>query len=217
MSTDFVGAEHEFHDSEFARGWAERFLPTPERMRLFELIHSQLKQGIPHDGSIIELGMGPGYLAQYLLERMPGVSYTGIDFSSPMLQLARERLHQYSSRVTYLQADLVTDSWEDRGGTPADAVVSTWALHDLGSPENIGTVYKRSYIALGMGGVLLNGDFIKPVEAPQEFEGGRFYVSGHMDLLDDAGFSNAKCLSHFEVEIDHPTPAQNYACLKAGK
>ena len=66
MKTDFVGAEHEFHSKEFALGWAERFIPTPERIRLFELIFSQLEESVPRDGNIIELGIGPGYLADFL-------------------------------------------------------------------------------------------------------------------------------------------------------
>ena len=215
MSNHVVGAEHEFHSREFARGWAERFSPTPERMRLFELIHSQVKEVIPDGGRIIELGIGPAYLAEYLLERMPVVSYMGIDFSLPMLEIANERLNDYSSRVTYLQADLVNDAWEESEFAPADAIVSTWALYDLGSPENVFQVYQRSYDALRNGGILLNGDFVKPEGAPQEFEGGRFYVAEHFELLDEVGFSNAACLSKFEIEVVNPTPAQNYACLKA--
>ena len=96
MTTDFVGAEHEFHSKDFALDWAQRFVPTPERVRLFELIFSQLRQVIPSDGAIIELGIGPGYLAHYLLERMPEVSYLGLDFSLPMLEIAQERLQIFS-------------------------------------------------------------------------------------------------------------------------
>ena len=215
MNKDFVGAEHEFHSKEFVTGWAERFAPTPERVRLFELIHSQLKETVPPGGTVIELGMGPAYLAEYLLDRMESVSYIGIDFSLPMLEIARERLRQHLPQVTYLNADLVDDSWEEGAFAPVDAIVSTWALHDLGSPENIKNVYQRSFDALVKGGFLLNGDFIKPVHAPQEFEGGRFYVSDHLELLAEVGFTNAKCLADFEVEIENPTPAQNYSCLKA--
>ena len=192
MTTNFVGAEHEFHSKEFALGWAERFEPTPERLRLFELIFSQLKEAIPDDGSIVELGVGPGYLANYLLERMPRASYCGIDFSLSMLEIAQARLQRFSLRVTY-------------------------TLHDLGSPKNINTVYERSYSALGNSGILINGDFIKPTGAIQEFEGGRFYVAKHLELLANTGFSNASCLSLFEEEIENPTPAQNYACIRAEK
>ena len=217
MTTDFIGAEHEFHSKEFAIGWAERFVPTPERVRLFELIFTQLKAAVPEDGNIIELGMGPGYLAHYLLEKMPNVSYCGIDFSQPMLEIAQERLQRFSSRVTYKQADLVEEAWEDSVTEPVHAIVSTWALHDLGSPKNINTVYERSYRALDNDGILVNGDFIKPTEVAQEFEKGRFYVAKHLELLGNAGFLNARCLSLFEEEIENPTPAQNYACIRAEK
>jgi SAM-dependent methyltransferase len=217
MTTNFVGAEHEFHSKEFALGWAERFEPTSERIRLFELIFSQLKEAIPSNGSIIELGMGPGFLANYLLERMPSVFYCGIDFSLPMLEIAQERLQRFSSRVTYTQADLVEEAWEEKVSKPVHAIVSTWALHDLGSPKNINTVYERSYSALDSNGILINGDFIKPAGAIQEFEGGRFYVAKHLELMANTGFSNASCLSLFEEEIENPTPAQNYACIGAQK
>ena len=78
-------------------------------------------------------------------------------------------------------------------------------------------MYERSYSALGDGGILINGDFIKPTEAKQEFERGRFHVAKHLELLANTGFSNPTCLSLFEEEIENPTPAQNYACIRAEK
>ena len=217
MTTNFIGANHEFHSKEFALGWAERFDPTPERIRLFELIVSQLQESIPADGNIIELGLGPGYLAKYLLDRIPSVSYSGIDFSLPMLEIAQKRLSEHSARVSYTQADLVQTAWEENISKPVDAVISTWALHDLGSPENTNRVYQRSYSALESRGVLLNGDFIKPEGAKQVFEAGRFHIDKHFELLTNIGFRNVSCLSLFEEEIENPTPAQNYACIRADK
>ncbi|MCB1864175.1 MAG: class I SAM-dependent methyltransferase [Chromatiales bacterium] len=213
--TNVVGAEHEFHSEEYAIGWSERFVPTPERRRLFALISAELAERIPPDACVVELGLGPGYLASHLLERMPGIRYCGIDFSTPMLRIARERLQQFPSRVSYLQADLVEEAWEEATPRPVHAVVSTWALHDLGSEENIRVVYERAYRALESSGLLINGDFIKPDAARQDFEAGRLYVSSHLKLLDHAGFLQPRCLSMFEEEIEHPTSAQNYACIRA--
>jgi hypothetical protein len=34
----FVGAKHEFHAAAFVQGWADRFVPTPPRIDLFNLI-----------------------------------------------------------------------------------------------------------------------------------------------------------------------------------
>lgn len=215
MPTDFVGAEHEFHSKTFALGWAERFVPTPERIRLFDLICSELEKTIPEHGHIVELGIGPGYLATHILERFPRVSYQGLDFSEPMLEIARNRLDRYSARVTYTPAELVEHAWEENLVSPVHAIVSTWALHDLGSPQAIKTVYERAHRALRPGGILLNGDFIQPAGARQEFEGGRFLVDQHLELLAEVGFAEATCLSLFEQELTSPTATKNYACLRA--
>lgn len=108
---EVIGAHHEFHDEEFVAGWADRFVPTPERLELFNVILSELKSRIPPNGCVVELGIGPGYLADHLLRVMPEIQYYGVDFSSPMLDIARQRLRPHSARVAYVQADLVKDNW----------------------------------------------------------------------------------------------------------
>ncbi len=94
-------------------------------------------------------------------------------------------------------------------------MISTWALHDLGSQQAVADVYKRCYETLPPGGVLVNGDFIKPDGTTFEYEPGRIPISRHLDLLKDAGFSDPQCLTHLEPNIENPTSAQNYACLVA--
>ena len=44
----FVGAQHEFHDAAFVQGWADRFVPTPPRIALF-------------DGSVIDRAKPTGW------------------------------------------------------------------------------------------------------------------------------------------------------------
>jgi SAM-dependent methyltransferase len=215
LKKNIIGADHEFHDKEFALGWAERFIPTPVRLKLFDIILSELQAVIPEQGHVVELGIGPGYLANYLLKAIPGIKYCGVDFSEPMLDIARSRLDSYSSRVKYIQADLVNDHWETMPDRPIDAVVSTWALHDLGSQMNVKKVYEKSANALGEHGILLNGDFIKPDGTTLEFEPGRFQISRHLEMLRNIGFRNSECLILLEEEIETPTSAQNYACFKA--
>ena len=38
----FVGAQHEFHDAEFVRCWASRFVPTETRLQLFDMILEEI-------------------------------------------------------------------------------------------------------------------------------------------------------------------------------
>jgi SAM-dependent methyltransferase len=147
---------------------------------------------------------------------MPNIQYYGVDFSQPMLDIARQRLKLHSDRVSYIQSDLVKDNWWAGIPEPINGIVSTWALHDLASQENIEVVYKYcAQVLQDSGGVLLNGDFIKPDKAIYEYEPGRFEITRHIEMLHRVGFKNAKCLVLLEEEIESPTAAQNYACFKA--
>ena len=211
-----IGADHEFHDPEYAADWAGRFEPTPDRLALFNLMLSEVRSRVPRDGRIVELGVGPGYLAAHLLDALPAVRYQAVDFSRPMLDIAARRLRSHADRAAFTQADLLTDGWWEALEDPVDAIVSTWALHDLGGQAQVEHVYAGCAKALGGRGLLLNGDFIKPDGARHEYEPGRFPIATHIDMLRRAGFETAECLRVFERELEAPTPAQNYACLRAG-
>lgn len=215
----YVGAEHAFHDADFARDWAGRFEPTEARTRLFDMILAQIDQP---DGSasvpmhhIVELGIGPGYLARHILERNNRFSYEGVDFSDAFLELAEENLGGLMRRVTLTKADLMDQNWPQDLSQMPGAIISTWTLHDLGSEQAVADVYGRCFELLPHDGLLINGDFIKPEGSSWDFEPGRFEIERHLELLRDAGFSTAKSLGHFEPNIDNPTSAENYACIVA--
>jgi hypothetical protein len=131
-----------------------------------------------------------------------------------MIDIARQRLQQHSNRASFVQADLVRDRWWTDIPTPVRAIVSTWALHDLGSQENVEVVYESCAQVLEQDGILLNGDFIKPDEAIHEYEPGRFEIARHLEILRRVGFKSATCVVVLEEEIESPTAAQNYACFK---
>ena len=210
-----IEALHEFHDMEFSQGWAERFIPTPDRLALFETILQRIREIGGENCHVLELGIGPGYLADYILSRLPNISYEGLDFSNAMLNIASKRLEKYGNRVVYTQADLTNTSWTERISQAPKAVVSTWALHDLFSSKNIEFVYRKTKSILQPNGVLLNGDFIKPEDSTFEYEGGRIKPSVHLNLLDEVGFHSAVCLKEFEKNVLNPTTANNYACFEA--
>lgn len=210
-----IEALHEFHDLEFSKGWAERFTPTPDRLALFETILQRIREIGGDNCHVLELGVGPGYLADYLLSRLPDISYEGLDFSAAMLQIAENRLSQYAGRVVFTRADLTKDNWTDKISQAPKAVVSTWALHDLFSAKNIEFVYLKTREILQPQGVFLNGDFIKPETSTFEYEGGRIKPSVHLNLLHSVGFQSAICVKEFEINIVNPTTANNYACFEA--
>jgi len=154
-------------------------------------------------------------LADYLLSRLPNISYEGLDFSEAMLKIAKNRLLKYSARTVFTQADLTKDSWPTKISQSPKAVVSTWALHDLFSAKNIEFVYRKTKSILQPKGVFLNGDFIKPEMSTFDYEGGRIKPSVHLNLLTAVGFQSAVCLKEFEKDVLNPTTANNYACFEA--
>ncbi len=52
-----IEALHEFHDLEFSKGWAERFIPTPDRLALFETILERIRETGGESSHILELGI----------------------------------------------------------------------------------------------------------------------------------------------------------------
>ncbi len=211
----YVGAEHKFHDAEFVREWANRFVPTAPRLRLFGLVLEQITMPTVPLTHVVELGIGPGYMARHILERNDEVSYEGVDFSDAMFDIARETVGALMARVTLTSADFLNDTWPANLSRRPGAIISTWALHDLGSQRAVEQVYERCYEILPADGVLVNGDFIKPDGTTFEYEPGRFPIGRHLDILRGVGFSEPRCLAHLEPNIENPTAAENYACLVA--
>jgi SAM-dependent methyltransferase len=213
----FVGAQHEFHDAAFVRGWADRFVPTPPRIALFDLILERVSApGVPN-AHVLELGLGPGYMARHILERNPGLSYEGLDFSEEFFDVARKTIGTYMPRVKLTKADLIDQAWPHSLSRQPGAIVSTWALHDLGGQQAVADVYARCHEVLPEGGILMNGDFIKPDGTSWTYEAGRFEVDRHLELLRLAGFQEPVSLALYEYNIENPTSAQNYACMMAVK
>ena len=212
-----IEAIHQFHEVGFSKDWAEKFTPTLERVELFETILRRISELIAPSFHILELGIGPGYLAEFLLSKLPEASYEGLDFSEPMLQIAKKRLKKYHQKVHYTQADLTSNVWNRKLKQQPNIIVSTWALHDLLQESNIFSVYQMVNRILPANGLFLNGDFIKPEKSTVEYEGGRLKPSIHFDMLKRAGFRKTVCIGEFEVNVENPTTANNYSCFEAIK
>ncbi len=90
------------------------------------------------DEIILDLGCGNGELARALARRGHRGSYTGLDFSLPLLKEAERHLE--GSTAKFLQADLTSPDWENviaRGEAPtlAPAASAGEQSHVTSSPE----------------------------------------------------------------------------------
>ncbi len=111
------------------------------------------QSAFPEAGSVLEFGCGTGRFARELLQHHlpPGACYRGLDISSTMLQLSRERLKEFSDRVTLIETDgsmrLAADDQS------VDRVVANYVL-DLLSDADIRRFLNESHRVLRAGGRL---------------------------------------------------------------
>jgi tRNA (cmo5U34)-methyltransferase len=79
---------------------------------------------------ILDLGCGSGILGHFLLNRFPSASGLFVDFSDPMLDVARENVSVLPS-ATFAKADFALPQWPDvaRPHGPFDIVVSGFAVN----------------------------------------------------------------------------------------
>ncbi len=97
---------------------------------MFQIFSAQLAQLGGGDLRVLDVGSGPGFLADFLLHSLPELRLTLLDFSSAMHDLARSRLGQRASQVTFLHRSFRDSAWTQDLGR-YDAVVTNQAVHEL--------------------------------------------------------------------------------------
>jgi tRNA (cmo5U34)-methyltransferase len=102
--------------------------------------------------TVADLGAGSGLLSVLIRNRLPDAHIHLVDFSAPMLALARARFAG-DPRIFYHQADYVTSPLP----SPVSAVLSSLSIHHLDDADKR-IVFQRVYDALPAGGVFINAD-----------------------------------------------------------
>ncbi|XVQ87858.1 class I SAM-dependent methyltransferase [Microbispora siamensis] len=131
----------------------------PDREERFTALIDAVEAGVDRpDPLVIDLGCGPGSLSARLLSRIPRATVVAVDADPLLLSLARAA---YGDRdgLRFADLDLREPGWSEALGLdrPADAAVSTTALHWLAEPD-LRSVYAELATVLRPGGLFLNGD-----------------------------------------------------------
>lgn len=101
---------------------------------------------------ILDIGAGTGLLSAFLMERYPEASFTLIDISEKMLDVAKDRFRS-NSNVKYVVADYSKYHFVEK----YDMVMSALSIHHLEDEEKK-EIYKKSYSLLKQNGILINAD-----------------------------------------------------------
>src|SRR5438105_8895305 len=93
----------DFHNEAEAHAWIEQTTEKrPYRSAFFNEFVNEVSELEQDHLKVLELGSGPGILAEQILRRCPSVRvYTLLDFSDPMLAVSRERLAEFATRLRF--------------------------------------------------------------------------------------------------------------------
>jgi len=84
--------------------------------------------------AVLDVGCGSGRIGEFALEAGTGL-YVGIDFSEPMIELARQRLAGFGDRVTLVTDDFLSAEFDQR----FDVVFALGLFDYLPNPEGFAT------------------------------------------------------------------------------
>lgn len=101
---------------------------------------------------ILDLGAGTGLLSAFLMEKYPEATFTLVDMSEKMLDMAKNRFRG-NSNVKYITADYSKYDFAEK----YDMVVSALSIHHL-EDEDKRDLYKKSYSILKENGIFINAD-----------------------------------------------------------
>jgi len=191
-------SEHEWGSQQYDQAWVDKDSQrAAEREAQFKAALNWLSVFVSGQSRVMDLGCGPGTLAEKLLAAFPEMHVICSDGSEEMLKLARQRLDSYGERVSYAQADFGADQWTVSLPRQLDAVVSARAIHNLRKLKLIAPVYAQIHELLRPGGVFMNIErinFATPA-LRRHFRELQIKTRGHAPKMDGAAPSLAQQFS----------------------
>lgn len=111
--------------------------------------------------SILDLGCGNGELARELMRRGHRGPYTGVDFSLPLLEVARHGWED--APATFLRADLMSPDWDKKIVAsltrPFDLVTAFATLHHIPGQDARLSILNKVHAMLRPGGQFIHSEW----------------------------------------------------------
>jgi SAM-dependent methyltransferase len=113
------------------------------------------------DESLLDLGCGNGELARERMRRGQRGPYTGLDFSQPLLEVARHGWED--APATFIRADLTAGDWDKRMVTPVpqffDLVTAFAVLHHIPGANLRLNILQKVHELLRPGGQFIHSEW----------------------------------------------------------
>ncbi|MFB5189920.1 class I SAM-dependent methyltransferase [Alicyclobacillus fastidiosus] len=127
---------------------------NPIRFEQLDILVSILESAYAKDAWILDLGYGSGQVEKLIFERLPEASVVGVDNSEAMMELAKQRLSENTSRFVSVRHDLGDIDTLSLPNHKYQFVIAIQSLHHL-SKEQMQAVYRYIYRTLEPGGLFL--------------------------------------------------------------
>jgi tRNA (uracil-5-)-methyltransferase TRM9 len=145
-------------NKQFYQTFGHEFSST--RLRLQPGVLQVLDQ-LAGDESILDLGCGNGELARELMRRGHRGPYTGLDFSLPLLDVARHGWED--APATFVCVDLTSPDWDKRAaGSPPrrfDWLTAFAVLHHIPGQEARSVILKKARALMAPGGHFIHSEW----------------------------------------------------------
>jgi len=149
---------------------------------------------------ILDLGAGTGLLSEKLLKKYSRGSFTLIDLSNEMLNIAKERF-KGNSNFKYIQGDYLNTDFKDS----FDIIMSSLSIHHL-NDDSKKNIYFKIYQILNKGGIFLNADQVLAPSSENEY----IYQRNWWEKMEKENLKqNEKELIIDRMKLDKPSTLKN--------
>lgn len=194
MSINDVPSPIDFHDPDAVKAWIEETATKrPWRPEFFNAYVEMLNRKFHHPFSVLELGAGPGLLAQQILQRCAIHYFVVLDVSAAMLSIAGQRLEPFCERTRLVQRDFRSANWVDGMGD-FDAIISMQSVHEVRHKQHIPALLAQIYGLLIPNGLFLFGDHYAEPDNPSKHPDLYLTREDQALALLNARFSNVECV-----------------------
>jgi len=177
----------DFSDPEQARRWVENAtIKRPWRPDFFRAFANEIRTHSLENTAIIELGSGPGLLAEEILCSCSIRRYVLLDASPAMHDIAQERLLGIDAQITYVTRDFRSENWTDGLGL-FDSVVTMQSVHEVRHWRRVAKLYQKIMSVIVSGEYFLMADHYA---TPENAKNPNLFFSRHeqRNALITAGF-----------------------------
>lgn len=171
----------------YVNHWREG-MPMAHQQR--DLILFLIQQLHPTMTKLLDIGCGGAFIGKEILHQYDEIEMVCVDFSEPMLELAKKTLQRFNQRTHFILQDINIPLWSKNVAsyTPFDVIITGYVMHYV-PDDRKKAIYQEIYDLLSPGGLLLTLEHIAASSPHLEQLHHEYFISSLYQYY--TAFSNA--------------------------